>query len=147
MVLRVNIDFVTREITYGAPSTQWWTQLSAAIVFGLAFATVLTLIFRRLDLPIQTLVGFLVLAMLGTEVIAWLRRSAPIRYRYFVLSLGLIAVAATFSALDASRVFCDPDHFLQGHAIWHVLSALSLLASFKFYDQFAPLLLPPSTAR
>jgi multidrug efflux pump len=40
----VNIDFVTREITYGAPSTQWWTQLSAGIVFGLAFATVLTLI-------------------------------------------------------------------------------------------------------
>jgi multidrug efflux pump len=44
MVFRVNIDFATREITYGAPSTQWWTQLSAAIVFGLAFATVLTLI-------------------------------------------------------------------------------------------------------
>jgi len=44
MVFRVNIDFVTREVTYGAPSTQWWTQLSAGIVFGLAFATVLTLI-------------------------------------------------------------------------------------------------------
>jgi multidrug efflux pump len=44
MVFRINIDFATREITYGAPSTQWWTQLSAAIVFGLAFATVLTLI-------------------------------------------------------------------------------------------------------
>jgi len=44
MVFRINIDFVTREITYGAPSTQWWTQLSAGIVFGLAFATVLTLI-------------------------------------------------------------------------------------------------------
>jgi multidrug efflux pump len=44
MVFRVNIDFATREITYGAPSTQWWTQLSSAIVFGLAFATVLTLI-------------------------------------------------------------------------------------------------------
>jgi multidrug efflux pump len=44
MVFGVNIDFATREITYGAPSTQWWTQLSSAIVFGLAFATVLTLI-------------------------------------------------------------------------------------------------------
>ncbi|MGH6962258.1 MAG: efflux RND transporter permease subunit, partial [Dongiaceae bacterium] len=44
MVLRVNIDFVTRDITVGAPSTQWWTQLSTGIVFGLAFATVLTLI-------------------------------------------------------------------------------------------------------
>ncbi|MDH3231547.1 MAG: efflux RND transporter permease subunit, partial [Alphaproteobacteria bacterium] len=44
MVLRVNIDFVGRKITVGAPSTQWWTQLSTAIAFGLAFATILTLV-------------------------------------------------------------------------------------------------------
>ncbi len=44
MVLGVNIDFVTREIAIGGPSTQWWTQLSTAIAFGLAFATVLTLL-------------------------------------------------------------------------------------------------------
>jgi len=40
----LNIDFLTREVTYGAPSTQWWVQLSTAIVFGLSFATILTLI-------------------------------------------------------------------------------------------------------
>jgi multidrug efflux pump len=28
----------------GAPSTQWWTQLSSAIAGGLAFATLLTLL-------------------------------------------------------------------------------------------------------
>ncbi len=44
MVLQVNIDFVGREVSYGAPSTQWWVQLSTAIVFGLTFSTVLTLI-------------------------------------------------------------------------------------------------------
>ena len=44
MVTRINIDFVTREIDVGAPSTQWWQQLATAIAFGLAFATVLTLI-------------------------------------------------------------------------------------------------------
>ena len=44
MVLQMNIYFVTREVTYGAPSTQWWVSLSTAIVFGLAFATVLTLL-------------------------------------------------------------------------------------------------------
>ncbi len=44
MVLGVNINFVTREIQIGGPSTQWWTQLSTAISGGLAFATVLTLI-------------------------------------------------------------------------------------------------------
>ncbi|MFL6805761.1 MAG: efflux RND transporter permease subunit [Xanthobacteraceae bacterium] len=40
----VNVEFLSREITVGAPATQWWIHLSTAIVFGLGFATVLTLI-------------------------------------------------------------------------------------------------------
>jgi multidrug efflux pump len=40
----VNIEFLSREISVGAPATQWWISLSTAIVFGLGFATVLTLI-------------------------------------------------------------------------------------------------------
>ena len=44
MVLQLNIDFVSRVVSYGAPSTQWWVQLSTAIVFGLTFSTILTLI-------------------------------------------------------------------------------------------------------
>jgi multidrug efflux pump len=40
----ININFVHRAITFGAPSTQWWVQLSTAIVFGLSFATILTLV-------------------------------------------------------------------------------------------------------
>jgi len=40
----VNIEFMSREITVGAPATQWWINLSTAIVFGLGFATVLTLV-------------------------------------------------------------------------------------------------------
>ena len=44
MVLGVNIDFLSREVLIGSPSSQWWTQLATAIVFGLGFATVLTLV-------------------------------------------------------------------------------------------------------
>jgi len=40
----MNINFITRAVTIGAPSSQWWAQLSAAIVFGLGFASILTLI-------------------------------------------------------------------------------------------------------
>jgi multidrug efflux pump len=40
----VNVELLSRHITVGAPSTQWWIGLSTAIVFGLGFATVLTLI-------------------------------------------------------------------------------------------------------
>jgi multidrug efflux pump len=34
MVLGANIDFITRSLQIGAPSSQWWQQLSTAIVFG-----------------------------------------------------------------------------------------------------------------
>lgn len=44
MVLAINIDLIGQDISFGAPSTQWWRQLSSAIAGGLTFATVLTLI-------------------------------------------------------------------------------------------------------
>ncbi|MEO1244725.1 MAG: efflux RND transporter permease subunit [Pseudomonadota bacterium] len=43
MVFGVNIDLVAREVSVGAPSSQWWTQLASSVAGGLAFATILTL--------------------------------------------------------------------------------------------------------
>lgn len=62
MMFGVNIDLISREISIGAPSTQWWTQLSSAVVFGLAFATVLTLVLTPS------------LLILGERVGGWFRR-------------------------------------------------------------------------
>lgn len=44
MMLGMNIDILGRDVSIGAPSTQWWQPLATAVVFGLAFSTVLTLI-------------------------------------------------------------------------------------------------------
>ncbi|WP_305857617.1 efflux RND transporter permease subunit [Balneatrix alpica] len=43
MVMALNLDLLNRQISIGAPSTQWWTQLSSSIAGGLTFATALTL--------------------------------------------------------------------------------------------------------
>lgn len=43
MVLAVNVNLLEPSLGFGAPSTQWWTQLSSAIAGGLTFATLLTL--------------------------------------------------------------------------------------------------------
>ncbi len=53
MVTQVNIDFITRDISVGAPSTQWWVGLSTAIVFGLLFSTILTLLVTPAALMIK----------------------------------------------------------------------------------------------
>lgn len=44
MVMGLSINFAERSVIQGAPSTQWWTELSTAIVGGLTVATILTLI-------------------------------------------------------------------------------------------------------
>ncbi len=44
MVLEMNIDLVNQKVEFGAPSTQWWSQLATAVAGGLAFATLLTLV-------------------------------------------------------------------------------------------------------
>ena len=44
MAIGLNIDFLEMEINFGSPSSQWWLQLSNAIVFGVMFSFVLTLV-------------------------------------------------------------------------------------------------------
>jgi multidrug efflux pump len=57
MVLGVNINLIAREVSIGAPSSQWWTQLASSVAGGLAFATVLTLFLTPSLLMIQAQVA------------------------------------------------------------------------------------------
>ncbi len=61
MVLAMNIDLINRAVSFGAPSTQWWTQLASAIAGGLSFATLLTLVLTPC------------LLVLGDRVSEWIR--------------------------------------------------------------------------
>lgn len=61
MVFGLSIDIIGQDVSIGAPSTQWWTQLSSAIAGGLTFATVLTLVLTPC------------LLMLGDNTSAWFR--------------------------------------------------------------------------
>ncbi|MBT4740578.1 MAG: efflux RND transporter permease subunit [Rhodospirillaceae bacterium] len=54
MMFQINVDFVQRAVHIGAPSLQWWQQLSIAIVCGLTFATVLTLVVTPCALKLRT---------------------------------------------------------------------------------------------
>ena len=57
MVLGVNINLIDREVSIGAPSSQWWTQLASSVAGGLAFATVLTLLLTPSLLMIEAKVS------------------------------------------------------------------------------------------
>ena len=59
MVLGANVDILGRSVVFGAPSTQWWIDLSSAIAGGLVLATLLTLVLTPS------------LLMLGARAQAW----------------------------------------------------------------------------
>lgn len=96
----------------------------------------LVIIFYLTYVPIQSLIAVQALFLMFSEF--KLRDNLhQTNYKPFIASIILILVAATFSILDVTRVFCDPhNHLVQGHAIWHFFSAVSLACAFKYYSQF-----------
>ena len=44
MAIQASVDVMNRTIQFGAPTSAWWVQMATAIIFGLGFSTLLTLI-------------------------------------------------------------------------------------------------------
>jgi multidrug efflux pump len=71
MALQINLDFLNRIVQMGSVTSIWWVQLSTAIIFGLGFATLLTLVLTPTLLTMPTIVKR-----------QWLRNKARKRLRY-----------------------------------------------------------------
>lgn len=54
MATQVNVGFFDRSVTVGGPVSVWWVQLSTAIISGLTFATLLTLVVTPVMLAAPT---------------------------------------------------------------------------------------------
>ncbi len=73
------------------------------------------------------------------EIVLWLRKKFPTRYKAYGLSWGIISIAFVFWMLDQSS-FCNPEyHWLNGHVVWHLLTAASFIPLTVFYLQFPSL--------
>jgi multidrug efflux pump len=53
LMYEFDVNFFTREIHFGGPSADWWVPLATAIVYGLGFSTLLTLIVTPALLAIE----------------------------------------------------------------------------------------------
>jgi hypothetical protein len=91
-------------------------------------ATIAVIAMNALGLHFQLLIVLAALSIIGTEaLIAFRGKARPATYRYLVLGFVFIVIAASFSASDVSRAWCDPkNHWVQGHAIWHWIGAVAV---------------------
>ena len=101
--------------------------LWAALVGG---STLLNLVVRPVGIP---LFAVQLIAGLGWQLRLG-GRPAPERYRDLHLGLGIFLVSFGIWVTDISGAVCDPDlHWISGHAVWHVLNAVSVVFLGRFY--------------
>lgn len=62
---------------------------------------------------------------------------SQIKYRDLFASIVILSLAAVFLGLDYTKTSCvSNQHFLQFHAIWHILSGASILFVANYMKQF-----------
>ncbi len=86
--------------------------------------------------PIQATVFVVIVLSVAQELTLWRRTPHAQRASYasYWAALAALGAAAAFSLADVTRAWCDPDAlWLQGHALWHVLSASALVLLQRFY--------------
>ncbi|MDG2051918.1 MAG: ceramidase domain-containing protein [Myxococcota bacterium] len=109
--------------------------------FGVLFFSLLVPIISETHLPIQMLVAVLVIGILVQEITINARpglENGGVDYWLYGLAWGLLALAGAFSLADVTRAWCEPSrHWVQGHALWHLLSASSLYVLFLFYRRLS----------
>ncbi|MBO6846801.1 MAG: efflux RND transporter permease subunit [Maricaulis sp.] len=57
MVFQINADFAHARLLVGGPASEWWVQLSSAVVWGLGFSTLLTLVLTPVMLGVPSRLG------------------------------------------------------------------------------------------
>jgi hypothetical protein len=109
--------------------------LTGVFMAGVAFCELVGL--WRAELPVVMYAGNVAFALLlvtaiTIEVLIIRRGEAHGRRAYAVVSLASMLTA--FGIWNASKTWlCDPHSLIQGHAIWHVLGAVSAYFLYRYY--------------
>lgn len=93
--------------------------------------------FVILKLPVQfVMLGFALIAI-ALEIKSKFNSKEIIIYKNYCISIFFLLIAGVMLFIDLNRIICDPtNHYLQGHALWHVFNSFTLWFLYKFYEQF-----------
>ena len=78
--------------------------------------------------------GALIVVALLLEAIIHRTPRPAIQARWLIGALAVYVVAQVIWTLDLNHLVCDPTSVLQGHAVWHVLTAISAGLVYRYYQ-------------
>jgi Ceramidase len=77
--------------------------------------------------------GLLVLVVVGMESRYRHQPGVTIESKWLLRGAAIMALAFFIWVLDITEVACDPANPLQGHAVWHMLSAVAGWSLYRYY--------------
>ena len=134
----VTIALNARRMNVIGASSVYWAYFS-----GVSVCTICFFVLPKMGLPVQSIVLALILTTLMQEAALHHRlysKHPELRPKMkdFVCGILLLIVAFGCSLSDLMRVWCSPhNHMINGHALWHILTAVVLYMLFRFHSQFA----------
>ena len=75
----------------------------------------------------------MIYGIFALEALIALVERPKIKTRYFIGALTMLGIAYGVWIFDERRVLCDPSSIVQGHAMWHLLTAVAALLLFQYY--------------
>lgn len=79
-----------------------------------------------------------ILAVILTEALLRKRGLRDWKLAPLGAAAGLMALAFSIWILDTTHVLCAPESLLQGHAVWHVLGAISTFFLWRYFRGATP---------
>lgn len=125
VLVSIGLYHVLYKVRFTKPvKTIWTVSLVILIILFLKIA---------LLIPSSTLLPGLILALLICIAINYFQFRKERSGLVGIASLVLMVIAVRFRTLDVQKIGCDPHSLIQGHSIWHLLTALSSVCSYSFF--------------
>lgn len=130
-------------------SNKNWT----AAYIGINIASIALLLFHKpfgIDIFAAQVIGSILMELrlflisIGKAKASKQPRGMPrADYRLYFAALGLFGLAYVIWNLDYHHFVCEPkNHWIQGHAVWHILDALTFFTLYFFYRPFDRFFVP-----
>lgn len=124
--------FISFIIIYGVSRLAAWPGSVFAIAYTILLATLSGSFFFTSGLRTQIYTSLLYLAI-GLEVAALIFRRPQVNLILYLAALVCLLAARLIWGWDISGAICAPTSLWQGHALWHILTALATGFLYRYY--------------
>lgn len=119
-------------LSYGLKRLYGWND-RLSLVFYLCVVVLLGTLLISWPETRRFAFAIVLVLSIGVETLYQRRRSPDLSIGYWYTSIAVLTGAFMIWILDNSRMLCAPLGYIQGHAVWHVLGAISVVLLYGYY--------------